>query len=214
MFKKLTTVILLLFLFSGVVLSSYFNDIALGGSNLSCEQDSDGDGIPDCMDPCPFDPFNRCIAWIEWEWESEFLKDGFINSEIGQTISLNLMLEDAPTGLQEYKVHFQIGDSRGEGHIAKIKEVKFDTIEEGFCRSKVSTDPNWQGFWIKFTCADKDNVITGRDRKLKMATVKLEAIDTGETYLWFRIKAVDDNNRQVMNKILPRRFAFKLQVLK
>jgi hypothetical protein len=212
MFKKLLIVVLLLALPLSLPVGRYFNGVALGDGTLSCDQDSDGDGIPDCIDPCPNDPWNTCIPWIEWQWETDLLQDGVIQATVGQTISLGLILVRAPSGLGAYELHFQVGDSRGEGHIAKIKGVESIAIKEESCRSTISPDPEWQGFWIILSCKDRNDQVRSHERDLRMATVELEALREGSTYLWFRIEAVDDDQLPVVNRILPP-FAFKLEVL-
>jgi hypothetical protein len=214
MFKKLLSVLLLLALSLSLPVGTYFNRVALGDGALSCNQDSDGDGIPDCLDPCPDDPWNICvyILWIEWQWATDLLQDGVIRATVGQVIPLDLMLVRAPRGLREFELHFQIGDSRGEGHIAKIKRVESTAIKKEFCRSTISTDSEWQGFWIIFSCEDEDDQVRGHERALRVATIELEALEEGRSYLWSRIEAITDDQLPAVNFIFPSS-AFKLEIL-
>ncbi len=214
MLKRLLMVALLLALSLSLPASRYFNMVALGDGTLSCDQDSDGDGIPDCRDPCPDDPWNTCIyiPWMEWQWKTDLLQNGVIQAKVGQIIPLDLMLVRAPHGLREFELHLQIGDSRGEGHIAKIKRVESIAINGEFCRSISSTDPGWQGFWVILSCKDEDDQVRRHERALRVATIELEALEAGSTYLWSRIEAIDDAQVPAADFILPSS-AFKLDVL-
>jgi hypothetical protein len=206
-------VMLLLLVLPLSIAGASFNGVALGGG-LSCDEDSDGDGIPDCTDPCPYDSLNKCIyiPWIEWEWDTPLLENGAIQATPGQLIPIDLLIIKAPTGLEMYKFHFQIGDSFGEGQIAAIKRVESIAIDQEFCRSVTSPPPEWQGFWINFSCRDRKNQVRSLARNLHLARIELEVQELGDTYLGFQIDALDDDHLPVANRIRPP-FSLKLQVI-
>jgi len=104
-------------------------------------------------------------------------------------VDLDLVLANAPEGLQWYDITLLVEDS----NIAQLELVKSRAIDERFFEVVRQTASS-----IEFRAADlKDEILPGAENLL-LATISLTAVEPGQTAIWMIVNPmIDDQGREI-----------------
>ena len=104
-------------------------------------------------------------------------------------VDLDLVLANAPGGLQWYDITLLVEDS----NIAQLELVKSRAIDERFFEVVRQTASS-----IEFRAADlKDEILPGAENLL-LATISLTAVEPGQTAIWMIVNhMIDDQGREI-----------------
>jgi len=104
-------------------------------------------------------------------------------------VDLDLVLANAPGGLQWYDITLLVEDS----NIAQLELVKSRAIDERFFEVVRQTASS-----IEFRAADlKDEILPGAENLL-LATISLTAVEPGQTAIWMIVNPmIDDQGREI-----------------